>query len=98
MRMQPLPLSNKAELRTAPTKRLDGGRLQALRLRLWEEHPFCQNCQKIVIYPDGFQLDHKTPIAEGGLNQVANLQILCHDCHANKTKIDLQRMGGLGGG
>jgi 5-methylcytosine-specific restriction protein A len=32
------------------------------------------------------EVDHVTPLEQGGSNSETNLQPLCHDCHAAKTK------------
>lgn len=32
------------------------------------------------------EVDHITPLEQGGSNDESNLQALCHDCHAAKTK------------
>ena len=38
-----------------------------------------------------FQVDHVTPLCEGGVDDVSNLQILCNDCHATKTVDERER-------
>lgn len=54
---------------------------------------FCQNqkpgfekCGKI-----GVEVDHIIPRAEGGSDNLANLQLLCVDCHKEKTLEDQKR-------
>ena len=37
-----------------------------------------------------FELDHKVPLARGGSNAVANLQVLCLPCHDGKTNANGQ--------
>lgn len=43
--------------------------------------------------PDGtylkFQLDHKTPVAKGGLTRVDNLQWLCQNCNSSKSDVKI---------
>ncbi|MXW30206.1 MAG: HNH endonuclease [Chloroflexi bacterium] len=36
-----------------------------------------------------FELDHKIPLARGGDNGMANLQVLCLPCHDGKSKGNL---------
>ena len=37
------------------------------------------------VHRDAVQVDHVTPLAEGGSDDVANLQALCASCHAMKS-------------
>lgn len=59
------------------------------RLTFWRKDPHCQMCKRQVDYPNGFELDHKTPIWKGGTNDYDNLQVLCPECHAKKTRIEI---------
>jgi 5-methylcytosine-specific restriction endonuclease McrA len=34
----------------------------------------------------GFEIDHIIEVTHGGTNELNNLQVLCHSCHAVKTK------------
>ncbi|WP_367403379.1 HNH endonuclease [Corynebacterium sp. CTNIH2] len=40
----------------------------------------CQQCGK-----PGHEVDHITPISQGGTHNPNNLRVLCHQCHTNKT-------------
>ena len=41
-------------------------------------------------YEKGFEVDHRTAIVNGGeMWDIDNLQVLCSDCHKEKTKKDL---------
>jgi 5-methylcytosine-specific restriction endonuclease McrA len=31
------------------------------------------------------EIDHKKPVAKGGLNAIANLQVLCRSCNRGKA-------------
>lgn len=31
------------------------------------------------------EVDHVTPLFQGGSNDMSNLETLCHECHAKKT-------------
>lgn len=78
--------------------RLRGRKLQAARLRIWSNDPHCAMCRKLVAYPRGFELDHKTAILKDGSNDDGNLQVLCIEvdergnktgCHIDKTAQDM---------
>lgn len=66
-------------------ERIRGRRLQQIRLEHWLETPFCAECGIGVGYPEGFELDHKQPLFKGGGDTKENRQVLCHDCHGEKT-------------
>lgn len=40
---------------------------------------------------DRLAVDHIVPIAEGGKGDIANGQLLCHQCHAEKTRAERRR-------
>ena len=47
----------------------------------------CNICGKTA---GRFEVDHKIPLLKGGkFDDLANLQVLCRNCHLKKTKIDL---------
>ena len=46
----------------------------------------CKICRKMLT--STCQIDHKLPLCKGGNNDISNLQILCLECHALKTRID----------
>lgn len=80
--------------------RLRGRALQAARLRIWANDPYCAMCGKLTTlqYPhqDAFELDHKSKISAGVDNSDDNLQVLCVSfiggtktgCHVEKTNKD----------
>lgn len=69
--------------------RLRGRRLQARRLKMWTAaQGRCAQCGKLTDYPNGFEVDHKVPLVQGGKDAEENLQVLCGGyagCHAKKT-------------
>lgn len=81
-------------------RRITGRRLQARRLEMWLANPHCAECGRWVVFPGGFELDHKVSLALGGEDVEANCQILCVDspdgrevgCHRRKTADDLEQM------
>ena len=44
-------------------------------------------CQRCGAW--GKEVDHKVPVAEGGGNDPANLQVLCRRCHKKKTRAEV---------
>jgi len=57
------------------------------------DHGLCQAClRKGRLTPyrkgQGFAVDHIKPKAKGGTDADENLELLCGDCHADKTTIE----------
>lgn len=48
----------------------------------------CQVCHRLTARPE---CDHVVAVAEGGDDDVANLQTICHACHAVKSRAEAQR-------
>jgi hypothetical protein len=62
------------------------------RIELWKTRKhYCEGCHKKVESKD-FEIDHILALANGGNNELCNLQILCKGCHRIKTK-DEQEQG-----
>lgn len=78
---------------TAPRFDNSDGRLRGeagkrRRLRIWSQDPHCKECGRLTDYPEGFELDHRVPLSQGGTDTECNLQVLCSGslgCHAKKT-------------
>jgi len=87
-------------VRVVADRRITGRRLQSRRLEMWLSNPHCADCGRWVVFPGGFELDHKVPLGMGGEDVEANCQILCVDspdgrevgCHRRKTGSDLEQM------
>lgn len=77
-------------------RRITGLELQRIREHHWLKDPHCARCGRYVGYPDGFELDHKIPLHQGGPDTDDNRQILCVDegdregCHPIKTREDMK--------
>lgn len=91
--------SNRVGSSNVSVRRITGRALQERRFRIWSLNPHCEVCNTIVIYPHGFELDHKVPLYLGGADVDANCQVLCvfydeqgekRGCHAAKTAADLR--------
>jgi 5-methylcytosine-specific restriction endonuclease McrA len=61
---------------------------QALRIDIaYRQGYACNQCGLFPI-PPTFQLDHVIRLADGGADAVENLQALCVECHARKTRAE----------
>lgn len=69
------------------TNRSRGGSWSRLAKQLKAITPYCKQCGNIV----GLEADHIVPLHRGGTNAISNIQILCQQCHANKTSQDQSR-------
>ncbi len=54
----------------------------------FEQNYLCAKCGKLL--PPDWQLDHVTPLSQGGGNERANVQALCVACHTDKTVVATQ--------
>lgn len=67
-----------------PDRKLRGSKLQRVRRSTWQRAPQCAACGRVMTLRE-VELDHVTPVALGGSDVAANLQVLCHECHAAKS-------------
>ncbi len=83
-------------------KRMTGRRLQKARTELFARDPLCAECKRHGRVTLATQRDHIVPLEEGGADDDANVQGLCHACHDVKSKAERergqQRARGGGGG
>lgn len=84
--------------RVVTTKRISGRRLQAIRAAQFSENPLCERCAERGLVTLGTQSDHFVALINGGADTMANRQLLCDDCHREKTREDMAiaRNGGAG--
>ena len=61
-----------------------------LRKYVFERNNYqCQSCHKIDLTAKSLQIDHIIPLAQGGANDLSNLQTLCAKCNREKSaKLD----------
>jgi 5-methylcytosine-specific restriction endonuclease McrA len=61
-----------------------------LRKYVFERNNYqCQSCHKIDLTAKSLQVDHIIPLAQGGANDLSNLQTLCAKCNREKSaKLD----------
>jgi len=85
-----------ARLKAAPTKEVEHYRTsdwRARRVRILIRDAYrCGTCKR-VCYGKAAHVDHKRPLEDGGTDDDANLQVLCHSCHGVKTREEQRRKG-----
>lgn len=72
-----------------------GATWQRLRAMILAEEPLCRECAKEGRTELATDVDHITPIKQGGPNTRANLQPLCKMHHSRKTMSETRRGAGL---
>jgi len=75
------------KLTPGPAKvvRLRGRKWQETRKFILTHEPLCRMCAAVGKRTKAYQIDHVTPLSEGGTNEPDNLQPLCIPCHVAKT-------------
>ena len=53
-------------------------------------HDRCQKCTRKIGPGLRGEIDHEIPLIVGGLHRESNLQLLCGECHAAKSKLDVK--------
>ena len=56
-------------------------------------NPLCVSCEAKGKTTAATEVDHIQPLHKGGTDEPDNLQGLCRDCHADKTRRDLGQKG-----
>lgn len=79
------------------TQRQRGRAWMERRARWFRKHPLCVKCNALGRVSAATQLDHITPLIDGGSDDDENLQGLCDDCHKAKTADEASRRAGGGG-
>lgn len=75
-----------------------GANWRKLRLMTLAREPLCRMCMANGRTEPATQVDHITPLRQGGTNIAENLQALCARCHMRKTARETQpKLGGIGG-
>ena len=76
---------------TSEQPRVRGRRLQRLRAQLFRRQPLCVVCEADGRVTLAAIRDHIIPFAEGGQDDEANVQALCHACSDAKTAREAAR-------
>ena len=50
----------------------------------------CQQCRRPIVGKLRAEFDHIVPLILGGANREVNIQMLCSECHAAKSKFDVR--------
>lgn len=67
-------------------KRGYGHRWRQIREQIYQrDKGLCQECLRNGRYTTGTDVDHVIPKSQGGTDSPSNLQLLCRDCHKQKT-------------
>ena len=85
------------EAKAGTTERVRGRAWVKTRKRVAHKGNYrCAGCQRVWLsYKD--QVDHVVPLEQQGSNDDDNLQLLCNECHKDKTKAEATaRAGGAG--
>ena len=70
-------------------KRLRGRALQRMRSQVLTDNPLCVICENLGRVTVASEVDHIQALTNGGVDSVLNMQGLCAQCHADKTRADL---------
>ena len=56
----------------------------------------CQNCLRHGRVTPATEVDHIVPVAQGGTDDLTNLEAICTSCHREKTAREAQDARGRG--
>lgn len=77
----------------------DSARKSLHRARLMKKTgSTCENCGWYDPTGRTLEVDHRVPLYRGGADDYANKQLLCSDCHRDKTVAEQQKGDHLTGG
>ena len=71
---------------TRVQERTRGRKWQRIRARQLRHHPLCAVCMEQGLVTQATEVDHITPLDQGGTDHEDNLQSLCTPCHVVKTQ------------
>lgn len=77
----------------AGTQRTRGSTWMRIRAAVLREHPHCAGCMKTGRIRLAQEVDHVVPLHLGGGDNRENLQPLCIECHAAKSKDEARQRG-----
>ena len=76
------------DTKAGATQRIRGDTWMAIRRRVLLRDGYqCFDCGRVHA---SNQIDHDTPLEQGGSNDYSNLKVRCVECHAVKTKREAQ--------
>ena len=75
--------------------RTRGARWMAIRDRvLSRDAGLCQVCKLARLIRPAYEVDHITELADGGTDELDNLQAICLECHRAKSRQAIQDRAG----
>ena len=78
-------------------ERLRGSAWIKIRARIMaRDHGLCLSCQRQGKVTQATEVDHISEVADGGSDDDANLEAICHPCNEAKRRAFLKRRGGGG--
>ena len=85
--LRDIGLSGQSNRQTSHRRGYGGTAWKKLRMVVLIRDAFiCQHCNEYA--GKSAHCDHIIPKAQGGTNELSNLQALCHRCHSIKTKAE----------
>jgi 5-methylcytosine-specific restriction protein A len=72
-------------------ERIRGTHLQRLRKELFDRQPLCVLCEKAGRVTIATIRDHIVALSDGGTEDAANTQALCHACNEDKRRHEIAR-------
>jgi 5-methylcytosine-specific restriction protein A len=76
------------DTKAGSTERIRGSRWMKIRQRTLVAGAYtCVDCGRVHT---SNEVDHETPLEQGGSNEQSNLAVRCEDCHKAKTKREAQ--------
>lgn len=69
-------------------ERTRGRTWERIRARQLRRYPLCAVCDVMGFVTQAMEVDHITPLAQGGTDHESNLQSLCVECHRVKTQLE----------
>jgi len=78
------PYPRKKDTRPSAARRGYDAEWSKVRLRYLRDHPFCEYQTRCDGAP-ATEVDHVTPLADGGTHHPDNLKAACKACHSRKT-------------
>lgn len=65
---------------------------QQNKRKILKEQKYCEKCGRAI----GLEVHHKTPLIQGGTDDLENLQVLCDICHGDIHKYSKSELTKIG--
>ena len=90
MRIRDTPASIINRMDITRIKRKTGASYVRKRRHMLKQYPVCQSCNERL----SEEMDHIIPLHLGGSDKLENLQMLCKQCHYEKTEKEMRDFRG----